>query len=63
LPARVQGLLVQAQGHLQQLEALMEQGERDICEHARHEAAQRLCALNDTSRTLRRVQCGITRQS
>jgi len=47
LPARVQGLLVQAQGHLQQLEALMEQGERDICEHARHsEAAQRLCALN-----------------
>jgi len=46
LPARMRGLLGHAQQHLQQLEALMEQGERDICEHAREsEAAQRLCAL------------------
>jgi len=46
LPARMRGLLGQAQEHLQQLQALMEQGERDICEHAREsEAAQRLCAL------------------
>jgi transposase len=43
---RVRALLVQAQGHLQRLEALMEQCELDICEHARQsEPAQRLCAL------------------
>jgi transposase len=47
LPARVRGLLGQAQEHLQQLQALMEQGEREICEHAcDSEAARRLCALN-----------------
>jgi transposase len=47
LPARVRALLVQAQGHLQRLEALMEQCEIDIREHAQQsEAAQRLCALN-----------------
>ncbi|HEY6925051.1 MAG TPA: IS110 family transposase [Steroidobacteraceae bacterium] len=47
LPARVRTLLAQAQEHLRQLESLMEQGERDIAEHARHsEAAQRLSALN-----------------
>jgi transposase len=47
LPARVRALLVQAQEHLGQLEALMEHGALDIAEHARHsEAAQRLCALH-----------------
>jgi transposase len=47
LPARVRPLLAQAQEHLRQLEARMQQCELDICEHARHsEAAQRLCALN-----------------
>jgi transposase len=47
LPARLRALLVQAQGHLGRLEALMEQCELDIAEHARHsEAAQRLCTLN-----------------
>lgn len=47
LPARVRALLVQAQEHLGRLEALMEQCELDIAEHAQQsEAAQRLCALN-----------------
>jgi transposase len=47
LPARVRALLVPAQEHLARLEALMEQSELDIAEHARHsEAAQRLCKLN-----------------
>jgi transposase len=47
LPARVRTLLAQAQEHLRQLDARMQQCELDICEHARHsDAAQRLCALN-----------------
>jgi transposase len=47
LPARMRALLVQAQEHLLGLEALMEQCELDIREHAQHnEAAQRICALN-----------------
>jgi len=47
LPARVRALLVQAQEHLGRLEALMQQCELDIAEHARHsDAAQRLCTLN-----------------
>lgn len=47
LPARIRALLSHAQEHLGHLEALMEQCERDIAEHARHsEAAQRLSALN-----------------
>jgi transposase len=47
LPARVRVLLAHAQGHLRQLEALMEQCELDITEHARQsDAAQRLCAIN-----------------
>jgi transposase len=47
LPARIRALLSHAQKHLGQLEGLMEQGERDICEHARgSEPAQRLCVVN-----------------
>jgi transposase len=47
LPARVRALLVHAQGHLKQLEALMERCELDITEHARQsDAAQLLCTLN-----------------
>jgi transposase len=47
LPTRVRALLVPAQEHLARLEALMEQCELDIAEHAQHSAAaQRLCALN-----------------
>jgi transposase len=47
LPARVRALLVHAQGHVRQLEALMARCELDITEHARHsDAAQRLCTLN-----------------
>ena len=47
LPERVRALLCQAQEHLLRLEALMEQCELDICEHARQsEPAQRLCAIN-----------------
>jgi transposase len=47
LPARVRTLLVPAQEHLRQLEALMGQCELNITQHARHsEAAQRLCTLN-----------------
>jgi transposase len=47
LPARVRGLLVQAQEHLGRLQGLMEQCELDIVDHARQsDAAQRLCSLN-----------------
>jgi transposase len=47
LPGRLRALLVQAQEHLVRLEALMEQCELSIAEHARQsDAAQRLCALN-----------------
>ena len=47
LPARVRVLLVQAQGHLGQLEALMVQCEAHIREHARHsDSAKRIGELN-----------------
>jgi transposase len=47
LPARVRGLLIQAQEHLGRLQELMQQCEVEIVAHARQsDAAQRLCSLN-----------------